>query len=136
MSEWKPFITAECWNKTKSYELAIQNKKYSGERFQIWPYDHKSKTYHIVVYGKTFNTANFRPQGFLCLTDKGQEIKDKALCGRIAQDFIVWAHLYHHPPFKFVPKGYFELLKKMTKTTFENCKRRQDLNRYDGNKPI
>jgi hypothetical protein len=136
MSEWKPFITMDCWkNNLKSYEIAIQNKRYKREKFQIWPYDHKGKTCHIVVYGKTFNTANFRPQGFLCLTDKGQNIKDNALCQKIAQDFIVWAHLYHHPPFKFVPKGYFELLKKTSKAILENCKRRQELNRYDESSP-
>ena len=136
MSEWKPFITMECLkNNTKSCEIAIRNKRDGRENFQIWPYDHKSKTYHIVVYGKTFNTANFRPQGFLCLTDKGQNIKDKVLCQKIAQDFIVWEHLYHHPPFKFVPKGYFELLRKTSKAILENCKKRQELNRYDESSP-
>jgi hypothetical protein len=131
LSEWKPFVTVDLMrNDEKPYRVAIEKLK-NGEKLQIWPYDYMGKTYYVAIYAKSFMPFRFHPEGFLSLTKNGTLIKDKELCQRIAKDFVVWQKLYHHPPFKYVPKKYFEMLREMSEFALENCKKRQEEDRYN-----
>jgi hypothetical protein len=135
LSEWKPFVTAEMAKQNeKPYSVAIE-KNINNEKVHIWPYDHKNQNYYVAIYAKTLMPFNFKPTGFLCLTKSGAIVKDKAVCQRIAQDFTVWQKLYLHPPFKYVPKAYFELLRKLANLSLDNCKKRQEKQEYDLDNP-